>query len=278
MINCPVLTTNKCEDGCEVFSIQPQNYFRSPTYLTVSSQLHLESFLSTFPKVFHFGPAFRAEKHDGLRHLSEFWMLELEVGFVTRLEQLVELAKGLITHCLNKIEVEAAQDLEILRSSIGSKADYLNEFHEITFSKSIELLGKDNSSMDLSGVEELKLASLFNSPLFVTNFPVVTKPFYMKESEERKGEAECFDLLVPNVGEIIGGGLRENNTHRLLEAIKTKNLDPSIYEWYVDLRKYGCPSHGGFGLGFDRLIQFITGIKNIRDVIPFPRSYQVIKS
>ena len=246
--------------------------------LSVSSQLHLESFLLSNQKVFSLSTAFRAEKQNTRRHLSEFIMLEAEVSFIENILDLAAILQNLILDTLHKVEKDVADELFEIRRFLNYKYNQPEKFQIICYQEAIKIIEREShSNHDLSYEEEEELVNQLDGPVFVTNYPRLLKPFYMKQSEEEEF-ASCFDLIFPKVGEIAGGSLRENSLERLKNHMNEKGLDCKKYEWYLEMRKYGLPPHGGFGLGVDRLLQFLTGFPNIRDVIPFPRTYKTINA
>ncbi|XP_050308306.1 probable asparagine--tRNA ligase, mitochondrial [Anthonomus grandis grandis] len=288
-IHTPIITSNDCEGAGEIFKVMPDNeqlkksmvkenqpldsaYFDGKAYLTVSGQLHLEAAAHSLNKVYCFGPTFRAENSRSRLHLSEFYMLELEQAFMEKLDDLLDIVEDLVKNVTTVLLQNNQGDIEMCR---GKKLDdsWVNkEFVRIQHSEALDILtNKLNKvvkpNVGISKEHELALTEYFeNVPVFVTNWPLEEKPFYMKGISNNKVAA--FDLLAPNIGEIAGGSLRENDYDQLKSKISSSN--PHL-EWYLDLRKFGSVPTGGFGLGFERYIQFILGIDSIKDCIPFPR-------
>lgn len=254
----------------------------------MSSQLHLEAFTLTFPKIFSFGPVFRAEKHNSSRHLSEFWMLELEIAFIDDLAELYTMAIGLLRHLFAAIEAACCEELKLLRDlsppSTHSKNTAMSGLRVLSYDEAICQLVSSKKQFrtaveegaDLSFEHEDHLVSEADTPLIIKRYPKKIKPFYMLQTECDGSKVENFDLFLPAVGEVIGGSLRECDYRGLASRMQEAGLDAAKYKWYTDLRKYGMPPHGGFGIGFDRILQFITGMRNIRDVCPFPRAYKFL--
>ncbi|KAK9368746.1 hypothetical protein V1509DRAFT_622678 [Lipomyces kononenkoae] len=286
-------------------------FFGKKAYLTVSTQLHLEALMMGLSRVWTLTPAFRAEKSITSRHLSEFWMLEAEVAYADRLEHIMSLVEGLIRTILTRLkdsgeyqsvlsvktflEKQKSQggegddmDKEITRAILVQRWDGMLQdvaWKRITYKQAIEVLqqaerqgqAKFDTAAEygdgLKSEHEKWLASQYaHGPIFVTQYPSHLKPFYMLPTPGSGGETvECFDLLVPDLGELVGGSLREYDYNRLQAAIEKAGIDPSELEWYVELRKWGSVPHGGFGMGLERLMSYLVGIYNVRDVISFPR-------
>lgn len=283
----PILTEHDCEGGGEVFHVATNrhNFFSKPAYLTVSTQLHLEIAAAAFPRVYSFSPVFRAENQDTTKHLSEFWMLECEISFLDDLrvlsgfieDLLKSSAKELFNTCHDgALDREKTDRFFNVPFSIISYTDAVNELSKIS-GKFIHSL---SWGKDLQTEHERFLAEeIFKGPVFVTDYPANLKPFYMKLNADGK-TVNCLDLLVPGIGEIVGGSLREDdydtlkwNIHKKLSIVEENNP----LQWYLDLRKFGSVPHGGFGLGFDRFLQFLSGTNNIRDTVMIPRYAGSIK-
>jgi len=298
-IHTPLLSSNDCEGAGETFTITSQNpfkkredgkpsviyankeLFKKPVFLTVSGQLHGESYATAMNKIYTFGPTFRAEKSDTNRHLSEFWMVEPEVSFINQSE-LHLLAQDLIKFCLLKVLTDRKDDLQILSRNDKTLVSRLETYSkgtypQVSYDEAIKLLNKKFEEkvewgIDLTSEHEKYLAEeVFKSPVICYNYPAKIKSFYMKPNLDNK-TVQSMDLLVPGIGELIGGSMREDNYDNLKMKLEEKNI--TNLEWYLDLRKFGSVPHGGFGLGFERLVQFCTGMKHIRDVIPYPRYYK----
>lgn len=296
----PVITSSDCEGAGETFTItQPEGFFRTPKYLTVSSQLHLEALSAAVPRVWALSPTFRAEKSDTARHLSEFYMLEAEVAFIDSLEPLMSFVEDVVK-MLTETLVNPHSGDETL-SAAGDKAEEIqvrwngllrDAWPRITYTEAISALqsaASDNRAefnfppiwgAALQAEHERFLAqTLFNGPVFVTDYPKKLKAFYMLPSTATVPEGEtvsCFDLLFPTVAEVAGGSLREHRYDELLAEMKHRGMafdgeDESSLNWYLELRKWGGVKHGGFGLGFDRLVCYLAGVENIREAVAFPR-------
>ena len=298
----PIFTASDCEGAGEMFRVTsldmnnlPKNddgkvdftkdFFGKPVSLTVSGQLEAECMATAFSKVYTFGPTFRAEKSFTPRHAAEFWMIEPEIAFADLDDDMAlarDMIKAIISHCMKT----CATELEFFNKFFDKTLiDRLNsvvnsEFAKITYTKAIELLEKADVEFkypvswgcDLQTEHERYLTEqVFKAPLFVTDYPKEIKAFYMRRNDDGKTVA-AVDLLVPGVGEIIGGSQREERLNVLLNAMNESGLDENDYRWYLDLRKYGSVKHAGFGLGFERMIMYLTGVQNIRDVLPFPRT------
>ena len=296
-INSPILTSIDAEGAGEQFKIEKsEEFFSSPTYLTVSGQLNVEAMALVYKNVYCFGPTFRAEKSHTTKHISEFYMLEPEMAF-TDLNGIIELAykylKWIIKYSLDNLSdlLKVIYDyLEVdfnvyLKSLLNAK----NEV--ISYDNAVQLINdyiKNNNAQDIPLVEpnvdllkvheDLLAAEIFKGPVAITNYPKEIKSFYMKANADNR-TLDCFDLLVPKIGELFGGSQREDDYHKIISAFKEKNpeTDPKKMEWYFNLRKNGYWMSSGFGLGFERLMMLITSISNIHDVIHFPRSHKNIK-
>ncbi|KRZ41448.1 putative asparagine--tRNA ligase, mitochondrial [Trichinella pseudospiralis] len=305
-IDTPVLTANDCEAAGDVFTaekfeknsaltfacdnmlegnINEKTFFGRKIFLTVSGQLHLEAAACGLNKVYTFNPTFRAESSLTRQHLAEFYMLEVEQAFCTSLEDLMKLVENLILNCIRTVMHESVEDLKICQEYHQTVAfddlcriEKLSSFPRITFVEAAEILQNSNKKFSknlkhLRKEDERFLVQHFgNLPLFVTEYPAETKPFYMKRNEDNTC-ALCFDLLVPHSGEVCGGSLRECNLDILSHRMKLLQIAEQS-QWYSELRKFGYPDLGGFGLGFERLLQFFIGIRNIKDCIPFPRWFR----
>ncbi|TVQ42278.1 MAG: asparagine--tRNA ligase [Gloeocapsa sp. DLM2.Bin57] len=299
-VHTPIITANDCEGAGELFTITSldlnnppktpsqeldysQDFFGRRAYLTVSGQLEAEVMASAFSRVYTFGPTFRAENSNTSRHLAEFWMVEPEMAFCD-LQGNQDLAEAFLKHIFKTILEKCPEDLAFFNqridNSVIATAENIvnNEFARITYTEAIALLEKSDRKfeypvewgVDLQSEHERYLAEeLFQKPLIVRDYPAAIKAFYMRLNDDQKTVA-AMDILVPKIGEIIGGSQREER----LDVLETRILPEAIAElwWYLDLRRYGSVPHSGFGLGFERLVQFMTGMGNIRDVIPFPRT------
>lgn len=288
-VSTPIITNLNCEGAGEIFNIYSK-YLDKPFFLTVSGQLHLEAFACSLSKVYTLGPIFRADNSNTTKHLSEFWMLEVEIAFI-KLKGLIEFTKKFIKYILHNILSNYNEELLFLEALtyknnlIKRLNNFIyNEYIEIDYNEIIKILITKHKNflypikwgIDLQSEHEKYLTNeYFNNIVIVKNFPKKIKPFYMKMNNDNKTVAS-FDILFPDIGEIIGGSQREDNLYKLEQQINKIKLNKLYYNWYLDLRKYGTVYHSGFGLGFDRLLCFITGIENIKDVVPFYRSIKQI--
>ena len=273
---------DKLEDGEVDFS---KDFFGKPAHLTVSGQLNVETYAFAFRNVYTFGPTFRAENSNTVKHAAEFWMIEPEICFAD-LKDDMNVAEDMLKYIIKYVLETCPEEMEFFNNFIDKtlleRLDNVvnSEFGRITYTDAIKELEKHNDEFDYKvswGVdlqtehERYLSEKIFNKPVFVTDYPKDIKAFYMKLNPDGKTVA-ATDLLAPGIGEIIGGSQREDNLEILQNKIKELNMDERDYWWYLDLRRYGSVMHSGFGLGFERLIMYITGMQNIRDVIPFPRT------
>jgi asparaginyl-tRNA synthetase len=301
-VHTPIITTGDCEGAGEQFAVTnlnldrlprtkdqtvdfSQDFFGRPTYLTVSGQLEAEIMAMAFSNVYTFGPTFRAENSNTSRHLSEFWMVEPEMAFCN-LQGDMDLAEAFLKHIFKAVLEQCPEDIAFFNERINPSAIATaetiiqSEFARITYTEAIAQLEKATRTfeypvewgLDLQSEHERYLAEeLFKRPVIVTDYPVGIKAFYMRLNDDERTVA-AMDILAPNIGEIIGGSQREERLDVLERRMSAMNLNLEDYSWYLDLRRYGTVPHAGFGLGFERLVQFVTGMANIRDVIPFPRT------
>ncbi|GJE99581.1 asparaginyl-tRNA synthetase [Phanerochaete sordida] len=263
----------------------PEHFFGRPAYLTVSSQLHLEALATSLSRVYTISPCFRAERSQTGRHLSEFWMLEAEWAFTNKVDDVCQVVEGAVKQALSQSNL----DLQLLRNELPEsrleafeKAASAEPWTRITYTDAIRELEKAQSASKVfkydpiwgsplrSEHERWIAEQVANGPAFVTDYPTELKPFYMRLNDDGKTVA-CFDLLVPHLGELVGGSLREERMASLRKGMKREGLDAGSYDWYLDLRKFGGAPHGGFGLGFERLMSWMTGVENVRECIPMPR-------
>jgi len=262
-----------------------KDFFGKPAFLTVSGQLNVETFCQALGRVYTFGPTFRAENSNTSRHLSEFWMIEPEVAF-NELADNMELAEDFLKYLVRAALADCAEDLDffdkrVQNGLVASLAAVLERpFAHMTYTEAVAELEKAAGQFEVKPYWGLDLQSehekylcekIALGPLFLTDYPKEIKSFYMKRNEDGK-TVRAMDLLVPRFGEIIGGSEREDRLEVLVELMREKGMRESDYWWYLDLRRFGTTPHAGFGLGFERLILFVTGMANIRDVIPFPRA------
>ncbi len=301
-VHTPVITASDCEGAGEMFAVTgfnltqvpltqqgsvdySQDFFGKPAYLTVSGQLEAEIMAMAFTNVYTFGPTFRAENSNTSRHLAEFWMVEPEMAFCD-LEGDMDLAEAFLKHIFAYVLDKCAEDMEFFNARIDNTvlatAENIvqNQFERLTYTEAIAQLQKADRTfeypvewgLDLQSEHERYLAEdLFKKPVIVTDYPAKIKAFYMRLSDDGQ-TVRAMDILAPKIGEIIGGSQREERLEVLEQRIKAGGLSPETYWWYLDLRRFGTVPHAGFGLGFERLVQFMTGMGNIRDVIPFPRA------
>jgi asparaginyl-tRNA synthetase len=300
-LNTPIITTNDCEGAGEMFQVTTLNvdsiprvdgsvdysrdFFGEKTGLTVSGQLEGEVYAMALSDIYTFGPTFRAENSNTSRHLSEFWMVEPEMAFYD-LEDDMNLAEDFLRYLFKDVLEYCLEDLEFFNQQIDKtllqrhQVVIDNQFERISYSKAIQLLDQSNKAFNYSVEWGNNLQSeheryiseeVFEKPVIIYDYPEEIKPFYMKANSDGK-TVRAMDVLLPKLGEIIGGSQREEDYNVLLNRMKIKNLNPDDYKWYLDLRRFGSAPHAGFGLGFERLVQFVTGMENIRDVIPFPRT------
>ncbi|MCK5542245.1 MAG: asparagine--tRNA ligase [Desulfobacterales bacterium] len=299
-LSTPIITGSDCEGAGEMFrvtSLEPEevskqgemdfntDFFGQEANLTVSGQLSAEMFALALGDVYTFGPTFRAENSNTSRHVAEFWMLEPEMAFCDLSQNMdhgEELIKALTRHVMEKCEEDLSLFTKFVDKSLAGMLDTLvnSKFARITYTEAIDILLKSNKKFefkieygtDLQSEHERFLAEeYFKKPVFLTDYPKNIKPFYMRMNDDGKTVA-AVDLLVPRIGEIIGGSQREERLGFLEKRMEEMNLPKDIYWWYLDSRKFGSVPHSGFGMGFERLIMLITGITNIRDVVPFPRT------
>ncbi len=300
-INTPIITTSDAEGAGEMFRVStldlenlPRNalgkidyekdFFGREAFLTVSGQLNVEGYCLALSKVYTFGPTFRAENSNTTRHLAEFWMVEPEVAFAD-LEDLADLSEDFLKYVFRYVLLECADDMAFFAEQIEPDAVKRLEtivnssFERIDYSEAVEILRASGQKfefppawgLDLQTEHERYLTEKhFGSPVIIKNYPAKIKAFYMRLNEDDKTVA-AMDVLAPGIGEIIGGSQREERLDILIQRLQSMGLNPESYDWYLDLRRYGTVPHAGFGLGFERLVSYITGLPNIRDVIPYPR-------
>ena len=300
-IQAPIITASDAEGAGDMFRVttldlhhlpirdgsvdHEQDFFGKPTFLTVSGQLEAEIFAMALCDVYTFGPTFRAENSNTSRHLAEFWMIEPEVAFC-ELDGLTELAEEFLKHIFDYVLNHCSEDLAFFnrwydQTAITTLENIVNSnFERLSYTEAIGLLKNSGESfefpvewgLDLQSEHERYLTERkIGKPVIVTDYPIEIKTFYMRVNDDGK-TVRAMDVLVPRIGEIIGGSQREERRDVLLRRMRETGLDESSYSWYLDLRSYGTVPHAGFGLGFERTVQFITAVTNIRDVIPFPRT------
>ena len=301
-VHTPLITGSDCEGAGEMFQVTTldmnnvptddkgavdysQDFFGKETNLTVSGQLNCETFAQAFRNVYTFGPTFRAENSNTTRHAAEFWMIEPEIAFAD-LEDDMILAENMLKYVIRYVMENAPEEMNFFNSFVDKGLlDRLNhvinsEFGHVTYTEAVELLEKNNDKFDYKVFwgcdlqtehERYLTEEIFKKPVFVTDYPKEIKAFYMKMNEDNKTVA-AMDCLVPGIGEIIGGSQREDDIEKLEKRMDELGLKKEDYDFYLDLRKYGSTRHSGFGLGFERCVMYLTGMGNIRDVIPFPRT------
>jgi len=302
-VHTPILTSSDAEGAGEMFRVTTfpvkteglkydpkRDFFGGESFLTVSGQLQGEAFAHSHTRIYTFGPTFRAENSNTSRHLSEFWMVEPEVAFAD-LDDIKELAFALLQHVFKAVGMQHAEELQFFKKFYkGKSAEELlalasAKLETVSYSDAVDLLAKSGKKFefapkwgnDLQTEHERYLCEeVFKGPIAVTDYPADIKAFYMRMNEDQKTVA-AMDVLVPGVGEIIGGSQREERLPMLLDRMQAMSVSPEHLRWYLDLRKFGTCPHGGFGLGFERIVQYVTSMANIRDVIPFPRTPGSIK-
>ena len=297
-VHTPLFTSSDCEGGSELFRVTTQNIydeekkflpedelFGKKVYLSPTGQLEGEACAFAFGKIYTFGPSFRAENSNTTRHVNEFWHLEPEVCFMD-LDQLMDLEEKMMKYIIKGIMEKCPDEMTFFNSFVDKGLlDRLNnvvnnEFGRVTYTEAIDILSKNNDKFefpvkwgsDIQTEHERYLAeTVFKKPVFVTDYPKEIKAFYMKQNADGKTVRAC-DLLFPGIGEVTGGSERETDYDKLLAHMNTLNLKEEDYWWYLNLRKFGSVEHSGFGLGFERILMYVTGVSNIRDVILFPRT------
>lgn len=301
-IHTPIITASDCEGAGELFRVShldfanlpryenkavdfSQDFFGAETFLTVSGQLNVECYCLALSKVYTFGPTFRAENSHTSRHLAEFWMIEPEIAFAD-LDDLSQLAEAFLKSVCQQVLANCEDEMKFFTQHIDAKCLERIEnlitqpFRQIDYTEAVEILHQAKQSfeypitwgMDLQSEHERYLTEQWaNQPVVVKNYPAAVKAFYMRLNDDQKTVA-AMDILVPGMGEIIGGSQREERLDILDQRIREHSIDPAHIQWYRDLRRYGSVPHAGFGLGLERLISYLTGLSNVRDVVPFPRT------
>ena len=301
-IHTPIITTSDCEGAGEMFHVTTldlnnlpktkdgkvdfsKDFFGKTTSLTVSGQLNGEAYALAFGNIYTFGPTFRAENSNTQRHAAEFWMIEPEIAFAD-LNDDMQLAQDMMKYVVRYVLDNCGQEIEFFNTfvdpSLKERLSKLvdSEFGHVTYTQAVEILEKHNDKFDYpvhwgsdlqTEHERYLTEKIFNGPVFVTDYPKEIKSFYMRLNDDGKTVA-AMDMLVPGVGEMIGGSQREERLDYLEKRIEELGMNRKVYEWYIDLRRYGSAKHAGFGLGFERLVMYLTGVSNIRDVLPFPRT------
>ncbi len=301
-VHTPLITGSDCEGAGEMFRVTTldmenlpkteqgkidysKDFFGKETNLTVSGQLNGETYAMAFRNIYTFGPTFRAENSNTTRHAAEFWMIEPEMAFAD-LEDDMKLAEGMLKYIIRYVMEQAPEEMEFFNQFVDKglierlKGVINSEFAHVTYTEAIEILEKKNDQFDYkvswgcdlqTEHERYLTEQVFKRPVFVTDYPKEIKAFYMKLNEDEKTVA-AMDCLVPGIGEIIGGSQREDDYEKLKNRMAELGLREQDYDFYLDLRKYGSARHAGFGLGFERCVMYLTGMGNIRDVVPFPRT------
>ena len=297
-VHTPIITGSDCEGAGAMFQVttleldkikgQPdykKDFFEKKASLTVSGQLNAETFAMAFSNVYTFGPTFRAERSNTARHAAEFWMIEPEMAFADLADDM-DVAEAMVKSVIVHVMENCAEELEFLNSFVDKgllerlKNVAESDFVRLTYTEAVSILEKVKDTFeypvywgcDLQSEHERYLTEkVYKKPVFLTDYPKEIKAFYMRLNDDKKTVAAA-DLLVPGIGELIGGSQREEREDVLIAKMKEMNIDPADYKWYLDLRRYGGTVHSGFGLGFERMIMCLTGIANIRDVLPFPRT------
>ncbi len=301
-VHTPIITGSDCEGAGELFRITTidvrnpprigngeidyaQDFFARSTFLTVSGQLEAEAFACALSKVYTFGPTFRAENSNTSRHANEFWMIEPEIAFCD-LNGNMDVAEELVKYLIRDVRTKCPDEIELfgkfVDKELAARLDFVLErpFQRISYTEAVELLLTSGQKFEFpveygtnlqSEHERWLTEKHFKCPVTVFNYPKEIKPFYMRLNDDGK-TVTAMDVLVPGIGEIVGGSQREERLDVLEANLRRHNLDPAEYKWYLDLRRYGTVPHSGFGLGFERMLMFVTGVSNIRDVIPFART------
>ncbi len=275
LVDSPIFTPNAAEGTTTLFET---DYFGSSAYLTQSGQLYAEAGAMAFGKVYCFGPTFRAEKSKTRRHLTEFWMIEPEVAYFD-LHDDMQLAEEFVSHLVQSVLKHRMPELHTLERDISKLENIKAPFPKIHYNEAVEILKKAGSDFipgdDFGAADETIISEQFDRPVIVHHYPAAIKAFYMKRDPEEPESALAMDMLAPEgYGEIIGGSQREDDYDTLLERIHEHHLPEEAFKWYLDLRKYGSVPHAGFGLGIERTVAWITGIRHVRETIPYPRLMQ----
>lgn len=301
-VHTPLITGSDCEGAGEMFQVTTmdlnnipkteegavdfkEDFFGKPTNLTVSGQLNGETYAMAFRNIYTFGPTFRAENSNTTRHAAEFWMIEPEMAFAD-LQDNMEIAEAMMKYIINYVMENAPEEMAFFNQFVDKglieRLQHVanSEFGHVTYTEAVEILKKNNDKFDYkvewgtdlqTEHERYLTEQVFKKPVFVTDYPKEIKAFYMKLNDDNKTVA-AMDLLVPGIGEIIGGSQREDDYNKLVARMDELGLKKEDYDFYLDLRRYGSTRHAGYGLGFERCVMYLTGMTNIRDVIPFPRT------
>ncbi|MDW7681008.1 MAG: asparagine--tRNA ligase [bacterium] len=273
LVDAPIFTPAACEGTSTLFET---DYFGSKAYLTQSGQLYMEAGAMAFGKVYCFGPTFRAEKSKTRRHLTEFWMIEPEIAFCD-LEGDMEIAEEFLEYVVQRVIEQKKSELELLQRDTSNLEKVHRPFPRISYDEAVAILKKGGLDFedgnDFGSPDETFISDQFDRPVMVHRYPAAVKAFYMKNDPNDPSKALCVDVLAPEgYGEVIGGGQREDDFDTLIKKIQQHNLPMEAFDWYLDLRKYGSVPHAGFGMGIERAVSWICGLKHIRETIPFPRT------
>ena len=294
-VHTPIITASDCEGAGEMFRVVTMDgdeiklgndeFFSKPSYLTVSGQLEGETFACALSDIYTFGPTFRAENSHTSRHASEFWMIEPEMAFCD-LDRDMDMAEAMVKYLVSDALESCADDLvffgKFVDKGLIERLEFVRDrpFERVSYTEAVEILTASGQEFEYpveyghnlqSEHERYLTETHFKCPITVYNYPADIKPFYMRKNDDGKTVA-AMDVLVPGIGEIVGGSQREERLDVLKANLEEHDLSKEEYEWYIDLRRFGTVPHAGFGLGFERLLMFVTGVHNIRDVIPFPRT------
>ncbi len=302
-VHTPIITGSDCEGAGAMFQVTTldlenkgkadykEDFFGKRAALTVSGQLNAETYAMAFGNVYTFGPTFRAEHSNTARHAAEFWMIEPEMAFCD-LAGDMDVAEAMVKYVIDYVSERCADELAFLNQFVDKglierlKNVSENAFVRLPYTEAIEILKKNADKFDDKNIfwgkdlqsehERFLTEQVFQKPVFLTDYPKEIKAFYMKQNPDGKTVAAA-DLLVPGIGELVGGSQREDDYDKLVNRIKELGMDPADYSWYLDLRRFGGTTHSGFGLGFERMIMYLTGVANIRDVVPYPRTFGDLK-
>ncbi len=302
-VHTPIITGSDCEGAGAMFQVTTldleqkgkvdykEDFFGKRAALTVSGQLNAETYAMAFGNVYTFGPTFRAEHSNTARHAAEFWMIEPEMAFCD-LAGDMDIAEAMVKYVIDYVSATCADELAFLNQFVDKgllerlQNVSQNDFVRLSYTEAIEILKKNADKFDDKNIfwgkdlqsehERFLTEQVFQKPVFLTDYPKEIKAFYMKQNPDGKTVAAA-DLLVPGIGELVGGSQREDDYDKLVARIKELGMDPADYSWYLDLRRYGGTTHSGFGLGFERMIMYLTGVANIRDVVPYPRTFGDLK-
>jgi asparaginyl-tRNA synthetase len=280
LVDAPVFTPSACEGTTNLFEVK---YFDDKAYLTQSGQLYMEAAAMAHGKVYCLGPTFRAEKSKTRRHLTEFWMMEPEVAFLN-LDGVIELAEELLVYVVGRVLERRRSELTALERDLAPLERVQKPFPRIRYAEAVQILQKAHTDSDFrpgddfGGEDETIISSAFDRPVVITHYPAAVKAFYMRRAPEDQELVLGVDVIAPEgYGEIIGGGEREADLGRIEQAIAAHSLPRADFEWYLDLRRYGSVPHGGFGLGIERTVSWLCGLKHVRETIPFPRMLERLR-